>query len=212
MRSASTRALTIQYTVVLLLIALLFSLRVSIAALSHRARDRAGRVRPRQRPPADERAAHRLFCQRLSLTAPPEEHDLYRKRLLQEADIVDNDEKIIFAKGGAYDKVVRFAPELQGIYFGEPTHLDRQLREYVLLARKVAAVPRRQPDLRRSRRRHDPGEKLQRAARRPEQGGAEFARRLGKRAPLGHLRTVSASSSAHSSHWPPRGSSFSAPW
>jgi len=49
------------------------------------------------------------FAQRLSLASAPAEHDIYRKRLLDETDAVDKDEDALFAKGGPYDQVVKFA-------------------------------------------------------------------------------------------------------
>jgi len=44
-------------------------------------------------------------------------------------------------KDGPLDQIAPFAPEVRPFYFGEPWHLDKEVRDYAALARKVAAVP-----------------------------------------------------------------------
>ena len=141
MRFASTRALTIRYMLTLFLIAVIFLLpTLTLYYLVHRGHELSGFIRVSDHQQMSvQRVAY--FSQRLSYTASSQEHEIYRKRLLEEADIIDKDEKTLFEKGGSYDRVSAYSPEIQGIYFGEPMHLDRELREYVILARKVATVP-----------------------------------------------------------------------
>ena len=72
-------------------------------------------------------------------------------------------------KGGPLDQVASVTPELVPLYFGEPSHLDKEVRDYVALAGKVAAVPEGDLSLMIPTWRH-PGKKLQRAARGSRQG------------------------------------------
>jgi PAS domain S-box-containing protein len=81
------------------------------------------------------------FSLRLSQSVSASEHDLYQTRLKEEADQLAKDEDTVIGKGGMLDQIAPFAPEATSSYFGEPLHLDRDVRDYVAGARKVAAVP-----------------------------------------------------------------------
>ena len=81
------------------------------------------------------------FCQRLSLMGSTEEHDTCRLRLKQETDQLLAAEDLETAKDGPLDQLTDFAPDVRELYFGEPSHLDREIRAYGALARKIAAVP-----------------------------------------------------------------------
>jgi hypothetical protein len=141
MRPASTQALTFRYVVVLLLIALL-SL-IGYLTLSHvisRGRQlmRFVRISDEQQMCA-QRVAY--FSLRLSQAGSPSEHDVCRTRLKEETGRLLEDEDAQVRKGGPLDQAAPIAPELLPLYFGEPSHLDKEVRDYVALARKVAAVP-----------------------------------------------------------------------
>ena len=141
MQPTSTQAWTFRYLVVLLLIALL-SL-VGYLTLSHiisRGRQLGSFVRiNNEQQMCAQRVAY--FSSRLSQQGSPDEHDIWRTRLKQESDQLLKDEDAEMAAGGPLDQIVDFAPELKELYFGEPSHLDKEVRDYVALARKVAAVP-----------------------------------------------------------------------
>ena len=141
MRPASTQALTFRYVLVLLLIALL-SL-IGCLTLSHvisRGRQlmRFVRISDEQQMCAQRMA---YFSLRLSQPGSPSEHEVCRTRLKEETGQLLEDEDAQVRKGGPLDQVAPIAPELVPLYFGEPSHLDKEVRDYAALARKVAAVP-----------------------------------------------------------------------
>jgi PAS domain S-box-containing protein len=141
MRPASTQALTTRYVVVLLLIA---SLSVgAYLTLDHlivrgRLLMRFVRMIDEQRITA-QRVAY--FSLRLSQVGSTAEHDVCRTRLKEEADQLAADELSLVKKGGLFEPIAAFAPELVPLYYGEPSHLDKEINDYVALARKIAAVP-----------------------------------------------------------------------
>jgi len=141
MRPASTQALTIRYVLVLLLIALL-SL-IGFLTLSHlvsRGRQllRFVRISGEQQMCAQRMA---YFSLRLSQPGSPSEHEVCRTRLKEETGQLLEDEDARVRKGGPLDQIAPFAPELVPLYLGEPSHLDKEVRDYAALARKIAAVP-----------------------------------------------------------------------
>ena len=81
------------------------------------------------------------FSLRLSQAATPSEHDVCRTRLIEETDQLLAEEDAVIRKGGPLDQAAALDPELNHLYFGEPSHLDKEIREYAALCRKVAAVP-----------------------------------------------------------------------
>ena len=86
-----------------------------------------------------ERVAY--FSSRLSQQGTAAEHDICRTRLKEEADQLLADEDLSVGNGGPLDQVSDIAADVIPIYKGEPTHLDKEVRDYVALARKVIAVP-----------------------------------------------------------------------
>jgi sigma-B regulation protein RsbU (phosphoserine phosphatase) len=141
MRPVSTQAWTLRYIVVLLLIALL-SL-VGYLTLNYIV-SRGSQLR-RFIGISDEQqmSAQRMayFSQRLSEPGSSDEHEICRTRLKEETDQFLADEDTEVAKGGPMDQIADIAPEVKVLYFGEPSHLDREIRDYGALARKVADVP-----------------------------------------------------------------------
>jgi PAS domain S-box-containing protein len=141
MRHASTQALTRRYVFVLLLIALLslFAfLTLNYVIFRGRELARFIKVSDEQQMSA-QRIAY--FSERLSQAGSESEHDVCRIRLKEESDQLVADEDELIAKGGPLDTISPIAPEVVVLYVGEPTHLDKEVRNYVTLARKVAAVP-----------------------------------------------------------------------
>ena len=82
-----------------------------------------------------------FFSLKLSQPATASEHDTCRIRLEQESELLLKDEDMLTHPGGPLDEIAEVSPELVDYYRGEPTHLDREIREYVVLAKQVAAVP-----------------------------------------------------------------------
>jgi len=141
MQPASTQALTSRYVLVLLFIALL-SL-VAFLTLNHvisKGRQIMHFVRlSDEQQMCAQRIAY--FSMRLSQPGSTSEHDVCRTRLKEETDQMAKDEDTLMEKDGPFDIVALFAPELIPFYKGEPTHLDKEVRDYIARAGKVAAVP-----------------------------------------------------------------------
>jgi PAS domain S-box-containing protein len=141
MPSVSTQAWTSRYVLVLLLILLLSvvgSLTLYHVISRGRQLSRFIRISDEQQMSAQRMAN---FAQRLSQSDSADEHDIWRTRLKQETDLFLKDEDAEIAKDGPLDQIAHFAPEVEALYFGEPGHLDQEVRGYAALARKVAAVP-----------------------------------------------------------------------
>jgi PAS domain S-box-containing protein len=141
MRTAATQAWTFRYVLVLLLIAILSAIAfLTLDLVISKGRELARFVRiSSDQQMCSQRVAY--FSQRLSQQGTPEEHELWRTRLAQEAGQLLQDEDVALAKGGPMDDISRFAPEVVALYRGGPSPLDKAIRDYVALARKVAAVP-----------------------------------------------------------------------
>ena len=171
MRPVSTQALTSRYVFILLLIALLslfayLTLHYIISRGSQLSR--FVRLSDEQQNCA-QRIAY--FAMRLSQSGSASDHDVWRTRLKEETDQLAADEDEVVAKGGPLDLVAKFAPDVPPLYLGEPSHLDKEVRDYVALSRKIAAVPEGQLIFDDPGRGDHPGKKLQRIARRLQQGG-----------------------------------------
>jgi PAS domain S-box-containing protein len=141
MQAASTQALTVRYVFVLVLIAILSLIGyLTLNHLVSRGRQLSHFIRiSDEQQMCAQRMAY--FSSRLSQPGSASEHDIYRTRLQQETDRLSKDEDALLEKEGPFDNVARFAPELIPLYFSDPTHLDKEVHDYVALARKVAAVP-----------------------------------------------------------------------
>jgi len=141
MRTVSTQAWTFRYVLVLLLIALLSLVAYLIVAhiVSRGSQLRNFITISDEQQMCEQRIAY--FAERLSQSGTPDEHDIWRTRLLQEIDQLLKDEDTELAKGGPMDQIIDIAPEIKTLYYGEPTHLDREIRDYGDRAKKVAAVP-----------------------------------------------------------------------
>ena len=141
MRPVSTQAWTFRYVLVLLFIALLSLVAYLIVQhiVARGTQLRTFITISDEQQMSAQRVAY--FAERLSQPGSEDDHDICRKRLVQEIDQVAKDEDIEVAKGGPMDQIVDIAPEIRPLYYGESTHLDKEIRDYVTLARKVAAVP-----------------------------------------------------------------------
>jgi PAS domain S-box-containing protein len=140
MRPASSQALTSRYVLALIVIALL-ALAASLVFfyIISNGRQLSGFVKiSDQQQMSAQRMAY--FALRLSQPGSGSEHDVCRTRLKEETDALAKEEDEIVQKGGPLDQVVSVAPELTVLYFGEPAHLDKELRDYINLARKIASV------------------------------------------------------------------------
>jgi PAS domain S-box-containing protein len=141
MLRASTQAWTWRYMVVLLSIALLSLvgyLTLSMVVGKGRQLGHFIGISDEQQMCA-QRVAY--FSMRLSEQGSASEHYVCRTRLKEETAQLAADEDTELSEGGPLDQISVFAPELKTIYFGEPTHLDKEIRDYCSLAKKVAAVP-----------------------------------------------------------------------
>ena len=141
MQVASTNALTVRYVFVLVLVAL-FSLSafLTLNYIVSKGRHLGGFVRLTN---DEQMCAQRIayFSLRLSQPSSPAEHDVCRTRLEEETGQLAKDQEKLFQKDGPFDQVSRYSPELIPLYLGEPSHLKKELTDYVALARKVAALP-----------------------------------------------------------------------
>jgi PAS domain S-box-containing protein len=141
MRLASIHGLTARYVLVLLLIALLSLagyLTLNHVIASGNQLTGFIKISDRQQMVA-QRVAY--FSLRLSQPGSPQEHDVCRTRLKEESDQLEKDEDLVVEKDGPLDQAARFSAELVPLYFNEPAHLDREVRDYVALARKLVAAP-----------------------------------------------------------------------
>jgi PAS domain S-box-containing protein len=141
MLPASSSALTVRYVLALLVVAALsLAAYLVLNQLIFSGRQLSGFISicDRQQMSAQRMA---YFSQRLSQGGSESEHDICRTRLKEETAQMLEDEETLMTKGGPFDQVKSFAPGLNPLYFGEPAHLDKEVRDYVLLAYKVADVP-----------------------------------------------------------------------
>lgn len=137
----TTKALTGRYVLALLLVAILSLVAYFILSqLISRGREVGAfnKILDRQ-----EMSAQRLayFSLRLSQPGSISEHGVLRTRLTEEADKLFADEDALVASSGPLDKMLGLVPKLKAHYFGEPVHLDKEIRDYVALNRIVADVP-----------------------------------------------------------------------
>jgi len=141
MPPASTQALTFRYVLVLLLIALLALVAyLTLDEVISKGLQLMHFVRIiDEQQMCSQRMAY--FSSRLSQPGSPSEHDVCRTRLKEETGQLLEDEDVLVQKGGPMDQAASVAPDLVPLYLSEPSHLDKEVRDYVALAGKVAAVP-----------------------------------------------------------------------
>jgi PAS domain S-box-containing protein len=141
MRPASTKGLTLQFCFALLVIAVLsLGAYLILSYVNLRGRQLTAYVSlSDHQQMAAQRVAY--FSARLGELVSPSEHDICRTRLKEETDDLEKDENALTAKGGAIEQVAAVSPASARLYFGEPYHLDKEVRAYIALARKVADVP-----------------------------------------------------------------------
>jgi PAS domain S-box-containing protein len=141
MQGALTEGLTRRYVFVLVLIAILSALGFLMLGYLIS----GGRELTRFVGISDDlqRSAQRVayFSSRLPFPGSVTEHDVCRTRLKEETDKVEQAENALMKKDGPFDIVNRSSPEIAALYFKAPVYLDKQVRDYVALARRVAAVP-----------------------------------------------------------------------
>jgi PAS domain S-box-containing protein len=141
MPPAVIKALTIRYVAVLLFIGILAL--VAYVMLNHfvakgRELMHFVRINDDQQKCAQKIAFYSL---RLSQPGSATEHEVDRSRLKAETAQLLADEDDAVRKGGALYQVVGVAPEVLALYFDEPSHFDREVRDYGALAKKVSDVP-----------------------------------------------------------------------
>jgi PAS domain S-box-containing protein len=141
MLPASTRGLTLRYVVVLLMVAALSA--VALLALDLLSLEGVRLSSFIKKCDRQEACAQRMayFALRLSQPGTPSEHEVDRTRLNEETGELLEDEEALMLKDGPLDQVAIFSPNVRQIYYGSVTHLDKEVRDYVLLARKIASAP-----------------------------------------------------------------------
>ena len=81
------------------------------------------------------------FSLLLTQGGTPEEQASYRAHLNQNIDDLAKAEDDLVHGDAALIMATRFSPELLPLYFNEPTHLDKEVRDYIDTARRIAAMP-----------------------------------------------------------------------
>src|SRR5260221_11889731 len=81
------------------------------------------------------------FSLKLARPGTPAELAVDRMRLKEEDDRLEADENTLVQGGGVLDRAATYSPELRSLYFDAPSHLDKEVRDYVAVARKLAAGP-----------------------------------------------------------------------
>jgi PAS domain S-box-containing protein len=141
MLPVTTRGLTVRYVVVMLVVALLSSL--SFLAM-YLVSSRGERFKALATLCDHERnhAVHIVnFATRLSQPDSAAEHEVDRKRLDQETTELASEEKSLMAPGGPLDALSATAPDMNSLFTGPVTHLDKSVHDFIDLARVIAAVP-----------------------------------------------------------------------
>jgi PAS domain S-box-containing protein len=140
MRLDSTHALTWRYLLALALIAILslaayFTLTLVI--LCGRQLGELDETSARQ-----QLSAQRIASLSLLLAEPGSriDHAHDRVRLQEESDRLEKEEDFFIQKLSSEASIVRFSPDLKAIYFAAPANLDKEVRNYVKAARRVAAA------------------------------------------------------------------------
>ena len=141
MRLDSTRALTIRYVIVLLILAVLsgiayFALRSVIVS----GRELSGFIRlSDQQQLSSQLIAY--YSLALAQAKTPQERAGFRSKLNEEIDKLAKEEDLLVSGANGLDDAINVSPELKALYFDEPWHLDRAMREYMDVARKTAQAP-----------------------------------------------------------------------
>jgi PAS domain S-box-containing protein len=141
MLPAPIRGLTLRYLLVLGVVAVLSALAfLAMYILSGRGLQLSAflRICDDQRNCAVQMS---YFATRLSQPGASAEHEIDRKRLDQETTEFLNDEKALTATGGPLEQVAAIAPDIEPLYTGSVTHLDKVMSDYADLARIITAVP-----------------------------------------------------------------------
>src|SRR5260221_7200187 len=81
------------------------------------------------------------FSLKLARPGTPAELAVDRMRLKEEDDRLEADENTLVQGGGGLDRAATYSPELRALYFDAPSHLDKELRDYVAIAPKLPAAP-----------------------------------------------------------------------
>ena len=77
----------------------------------------------------------------LAKPGTPAEHEATRKKLREESDKLLADENLINQEQGALEEAIRVSQELKALYEDEPKHLDKAVRNYVSVVRKIITAP-----------------------------------------------------------------------
>jgi PAS domain S-box-containing protein len=141
MRLDSTHALTLRYLLALTLIAFLsFAayIMLTLVILCGRQLIQLNKTSDQQ-----QLSAQRIVNLTLLLTLPGSsaEHEQDRVLIKEESDNLEKEEDDFVQKLKSETGLILFSPDLRALYFAPPGNLDKEVREYVRAARRVAAVP-----------------------------------------------------------------------
>jgi PAS domain S-box-containing protein len=141
MRLDSPRALTYRYVLALGLLAILSVLAYwTLDTVISSGKKLSGFIKlSDQQQLSSQLIAY--YSLELAQAKSPEERAVLRSKLNQEISTLTKEEDRLVSGNGDAEQAVQISPELENLYFGEPWHLDKAVREYIEVAARTAAAP-----------------------------------------------------------------------
>jgi len=141
MQLDSSRALTIGYVSALVLLAVLsIAAYLALSSVISKGRDLSGFIKiSDQQQLSSQLIAY--YSLALAQSKSPKERATFRERLNQEIKQLSQQEDLLVVGAQGLDAAVRVSPELKALYFDEPFHLDKAMRDFIEVARRTADMP-----------------------------------------------------------------------
>jgi PAS domain S-box-containing protein len=141
MRLDSSHALTVRYVFALSLLGLLSILSYwALDSVIYSGRQLSGFIKI-----SDEQQLSSQLIAYYSLALAearsPEERAVFRDKLEKEIDKLSQQEDRLVSSANGLDDAVQVSPELKALYFDEPWHLEKDMRDYIEVARRTASDP-----------------------------------------------------------------------
>jgi len=141
MRLDSSRALTVGYVSALLLLGLLsIATYLALNSVISSGRELSGFIKiSNQQQLSSQLIAY--YSLELAQSKLPEERVALREKLDQQIKELAQQEGFLVLGEKALNEAIQVSPELKALYFDEPFHLDKAIRDYLETARRTALAP-----------------------------------------------------------------------
>ena len=141
MRLDSSHALTVRYVSILSLLSFLSILSYwTLDSVISSGRQLSGFIKTSDEQQLSSQLIA-FYSLALAESKSPEERAVFRQKLLQEIDNLSQQEDRLVNNANGLDEAIKVSPELKALYFDEPWHLDKSVRDYIEVARRTASAP-----------------------------------------------------------------------